>query len=74
MIALATAHPAKFPEAVAAATGLRPELPPHIARIMGLKERVSLLPNDLRTVEDFVERHARVPSFSSSAKAFARTK
>jgi threonine synthase len=74
MIALATAHPAKFPEAVAVATGLRPQLPPHIARIMGRQERVSLLPNDVRTVEDFVERNARAPSFSSSAKAFARTK
>jgi threonine synthase len=74
MIALATAHPAKFPDAVAAATGLRPQLPTHIARIMGLKERVSLLPNDLPRVQAFVERHARVPSFSSSAKAFARTK
>ena len=34
VVALATAHPAKFPDAVERATGLRPELPPHIADLM----------------------------------------
>ena len=31
VVALATAHPAKFPDAVERATGVRPELPPHLA-------------------------------------------
>ena len=59
MIALATAHPAKFPEAVAAATGHRAELPPHMQDLMTRKERVSVLANDRQAVEAFVENHAR---------------
>ncbi len=46
MIALATAHPAKFPEAVERATGLRPALPAHLADVMERKERFVVLPND----------------------------
>ena len=34
VIALSTAHPAKFPDAVERATGLRPALPPHMADLM----------------------------------------
>ena len=34
MVALATAHPAKFPDAVERATGVRPPLPPALAEIM----------------------------------------
>jgi threonine synthase len=58
MIALATAHPAKFPDAVFVATGRRPELPPHLFDLMDRKERISVLGNDLRAVEDFVESRA----------------
>ena len=60
VIALATAHPAKFPDAVEAATGVRPPLPAHLQGIMRKKERIALLPNDRAAVERFVERHARV--------------
>jgi threonine synthase len=59
MIALATAHPAKFPDAVSAATGMRPELPPHLDGLMTRKERFTVLANDSRAVESFVEAHAR---------------
>ncbi|SED06270.1 threonine synthase [Rhizobiales bacterium GAS191] len=59
MIALATAHPAKFPEAVAAATGQRPGVPPHLQELMTRKERVTVLANDRKAVESFVEKHAR---------------
>jgi threonine synthase len=60
VVALATAHPAKFPDAVERATGLRPELPPHLADLMDRPERFSLLANDPRVVERFIRERARV--------------
>ncbi len=54
MLTLATAHPAKFPDAVERATGERPQLPPHLANLFDLPERTNQLPNDLATVEAFV--------------------
>ena len=59
MVALACAHPAKFPDAVERATGIRPALPPRLADLHKRRERVSVLPNDLRAVEDFVAARAR---------------
>jgi threonine synthase len=55
MITLATAHPAKFPDAVERATGIRPELPEHLSNLFDLPEKTSDLPNDLAAVEAFVE-------------------
>ena len=55
VVTLATAHPAKFPDAVAQATGVRPPLPAHLADLYERTERVTDLPNDLATVEDFVD-------------------
>ncbi|MBM3479158.1 MAG: threonine synthase [Alphaproteobacteria bacterium] len=60
MVALACAHPAKFPDAVERATGIRPALPPRLADLHQRRERVSVLPNDLRAVEDFVAARARM--------------
>jgi threonine synthase len=57
-IALATAHPAKFPDAMERITGERPPLPPRLASLMTDKERVTVLPNDLREVQRFVEVRA----------------
>jgi threonine synthase len=54
MIALATAHPAKFPDAVQRATGVRPALPHHLNNLMEKKERFDILPNDLGAVRDYV--------------------
>jgi threonine synthase len=50
VISLATADPAKFPDAVEAAIGIRPELPPHAAEILTKPERYEVLDNDLDTV------------------------
>jgi len=47
MITLATAHPAKFPDAVEAATGVRPPLPPRMTDLFDRPERVTRVPNDL---------------------------
>ena len=58
MITLATAHPAKFPDAVERATGVRPELPAHLSNLFDLPEQSTDLPNDLAAVEAFVERDA----------------
>lgn len=54
MVALATAHPAKFPDAVEAATGARPGLPERLADLHERPERLVGLPNDLATVQDHV--------------------
>ena len=54
MLTLATAHPAKFPDAVERATGERPTLPAHLADLFDRPERTTQLPNDLATVEAFV--------------------
>jgi threonine synthase len=57
-IAFATAHPAKFPDAMQALTGERPVLPPRLRGLMTVAERVSVLPNDLPAVKRFVEHRA----------------
>ena len=51
MITLATAHPAKFPDAVEEAAGVRPPLPPRLADLYDRPERVTALPNALGAIE-----------------------
>jgi threonine synthase len=53
-VTLATAHPAKFPDAVKQATGVHPALPDHVADLFDRQERIINLPNDLQAVEAFV--------------------
>jgi threonine synthase len=62
MIALATAHPAKFPDAVERATGVRPSLPPHLADLMSRRERIEVLPNDQGVVQRFIGAKAGLHS------------
>jgi len=62
MVTLATAHPAKFPDAVEAATGIAPALPPHLHGLMTRPERQTVLPNDAGAVEAFILAHARAAS------------
>ena len=47
---LATAHPAKFPDAVVRATGVHPALPAHLADLFERPERTQVVANDLATV------------------------
>ena len=54
MITLATAHPAKFPDAVEKASGIRPNLPPRLIHLLNAKERFTILPNSATAVRDFV--------------------
>jgi len=58
-VALATAHPAKFPDAVQRACGIRPELPKRLADLLQREERATPLPNDLAAVQAFVRGAAR---------------
>ncbi|MGR3541994.1 MAG: threonine synthase [Hasllibacter sp.] len=51
MVTLATAHPAKFPDAVHAATETRPPLPPRMADLYDRPERMTRLPDDLAALQ-----------------------
>jgi threonine synthase len=59
VVALATAHPAKFPDAVLRATGVRPDLPPHLGALMAGRERFTVLPNEQPTLERYIRERAR---------------
>jgi threonine synthase len=59
MITLATAHPAKFPDAVKAASGVYPDLPARMGDMMEREERMSVIENDVSRVESFIEQHSR---------------
>ena len=59
VIALATAHPAKFPEAVERATGVKPPLPERLKDLMERKEAIVVLPNDGRAAADYLRQTAR---------------
>jgi threonine synthase len=54
VITLATAHPAKFPDAMEMATGDHPALPPHLHDLFERKEIFSNLPNDFDSIRDFI--------------------
>ncbi|MDJ1006976.1 MAG: threonine synthase [Paracoccaceae bacterium] len=60
MITLATAHPAKFPDAVEAATGIRPPLPPRMADLFERPERFEQVENDLATLEAVIRERRSV--------------
>ena len=59
MIVLGTAHPAKFPDAVQAASGVLPALPEWLSGLMEAEEKYTVLPSDLKMVEDHVSRRTR---------------
>ncbi|WP_419827425.1 threonine synthase [Sphingomonas sp.] len=54
LVTLATAHPAKFGDAVAAATGFRPVLPERLAGLMDRPERIERLPATLAALQGFI--------------------
>lgn len=59
MVTLATAHPAKFPDAVAQATGVHPPLPAHMADLFDRAERVTRVPNDLDALKARISEGTR---------------
>jgi len=58
VVTLATAHPAKFTDAVEQATGLRPMLPTRVGDLFEREERLTALPGDYAAVAEFVAAHA----------------
>src|SRR5262249_39765194 len=66
-VVLATAHPAKFPDAVQKAIGQRPALPPRLSDLLERTERVDGLPNDVEALKEMIE--ARLPSPRLRARA-----
>lgn len=59
VVCLATAHPAKFPDAVEQATGIRPALPAHLADLFDRPEKFDSLPNDLDAVRRYIDANGR---------------
>ncbi|MBJ7577559.1 threonine synthase [Devosia sp. MC532] len=59
MISLSTAHPAKFPAAVEAASGINPPLPSWLADLYDREERLTVLANDQQLIEDFIGARSR---------------
>jgi threonine synthase len=58
-ITLATAHPAKFSDAITAAGLPTPELPAHLADLFEREERYTVVANELAAVTDYIRQHAR---------------
>lgn len=58
VVTLATAHPAKFPDAVERATGQRPELPARVGDLFDREERCAELPGDYDAIAEYVAAHA----------------
>jgi threonine synthase len=58
-VVLGTAHPAKFPAAVKAASGITPVLPAHLGDLMERKEHFTVLGNEPAEIERFIRANAR---------------
>jgi threonine synthase len=67
MIVLSTAHPAKFPDAIAAACGVRPALPDWLAELPRRAERVTVLPAEQGAVERFILATSRAAQEGAAA-------
>jgi threonine synthase len=67
MIVLSTAHPAKFPDAVAAACGVTPALPDWLADLPQRPERITALPADQGAVERFILAASRAAQAGAAA-------
>ena len=67
MVVLSTAHPAKFPDAVAAACGITPALPDWLADLPKRPERVTVLPADQAAVERYVASASRAARAGAAA-------
>lgn len=56
VVTLATAHPAKFPDAVKEAIGVDPKLPEFLSDLLEREEKFEVLDNDFETVKNFVSK------------------
>jgi len=71
MVTLATAHPAKFPDAVERAVGFRPALPPRLADLHDRPERMTVVPADEAQLKSFVTARARLGGEAAAARGAA---
>ncbi|MGL1921079.1 MAG: threonine synthase [Hyphomicrobiales bacterium] len=60
MVILSTAHPAKFPDAVKAATGIHPPLPVHLADLFDRTEKYDILEDDAAEIMNYIKTNSRV--------------
>jgi threonine synthase len=60
VIAMACAHPAKFPDTIKRAIGVAPELPAAVAALLQKPERTSLLPAHVTTIEAFMAARVKL--------------
>ena len=67
MIVLGTAHPAKFPEAVEAACGVRPGLPDWLSDLPERPERATAMPVDQAAIEKFILAASRAAREGAAA-------
>jgi threonine synthase len=67
MVVLSTAHPAKFPQAVEAASGIKPKLPDWLSDLATRKERVTVLPVDQAAIERYVASASRAAREGAAA-------
>ncbi len=67
MVVLSTAHPAKFPDAVEAACGVRPQLPEWLSDLNERPERITVLPVNQSAVEQFVLATSRAAQEGTAA-------
>jgi len=58
LVVLATAHPAKFPDAVKKASGVNPALPEHLTDLHSRKEKYDTVVNDVAAIKSFIEKIA----------------
>ncbi|WP_024510096.1 threonine synthase [Bradyrhizobium sp. ARR65] len=70
-IVLSTAHPAKFPDAVEAACGVRPQLPAWLDGLMTRSEQVKIMKNDQAEVERFVRSVSRAAKQGADTQGVA---
>ena len=62
VVVLATAHPAKFPDAIGEIIGQRPKLPARLSTLMTDEERMPKVPNDRDAVKDYIYAHRQAVS------------
>jgi threonine synthase len=67
MVVLSTAHPAKFPDAVAAACGVTPKLPDWLGDLGRREECITVLPPDQAAIEKFVASKSRAAREGAAA-------
>jgi len=70
-VVLSTAHASKFPDAVEAACGVRPELPPWLAGLMTRPERIEVMKNDKSEVARYVASVSRAAKLESTVRGVA---